>query len=128
MRKTPKKNQVSRGASGGDGIDPLTRQEREPKPFSQSNAAEQAEKMAAQLRLLVEAAPNGMVMVNTRGEIIMVNAQMERLFGCDRSRCWADPWKCSCRSGTAPCTPETRAMGHGRDLFARRKDGSEFSG
>jgi PAS domain S-box-containing protein len=136
MPKTPKKNQVSQRASDGDGIDPLPRQEREPKLLSQSSAAEQAEKIAAQLKLLVEAAPNGMVMVNTRGEIIMVNAQMERLFGYDRSEMLGQPVEMLLPQRYRTMhpvqrrmffhSPETRAMGHGRDLFARRKDGSEF--
>ena len=36
-------------------------------------------------RLVVEAAPNAMVMINRQGEIVMVNAQAERVFGYPRS-------------------------------------------
>ena len=40
----------------------------------------------ARLRQVVESAPNAMVMINGRGEIEMVNAQAERVFGYDASR------------------------------------------
>jgi PAS domain S-box-containing protein len=94
------------------------------------------EKSAAQLRLVVEAAPNGMVMVNERGQILMVNAQMERLFGYARAEMVGQSIEMllperyqAAHPGQRQDffrSPLTRAMGHGRDLFARRKDGSEF--
>jgi PAS domain S-box-containing protein len=94
------------------------------------------EASAAQFRLVVEAAPNGMVMVDDRGAIIMVNAQMERLFGYERSEMLGQPIELllperyrARHPGQRQefyTSPQTRAMGHGRDLFGRRKDGSEF--
>jgi PAS domain S-box-containing protein len=97
---------------------------------------EALEKSAAQFRLVVESAPNGMVMVNEDGDILMVNSQMERLFGYDRSQMIGRPIEMLLperyrathpgQRGDFFRSPLTRAMGHGRDLFARRKDGSEF--
>jgi two-component system, LuxR family, sensor kinase FixL len=87
-------------------------------------------------RLAVEASPNGMVLVNAQGKIVLANACLEKLFGYEireligqavellvperfRSNHLAH------RAGfhTAPVA---RAMGAGRELFARRKDGTEF--
>src|SRR5258707_2116808 len=42
-------------------------------------------------RLVVEAAPNAMVMVNTAGEIVMVNGQAERVFGYSRAELLGQP-------------------------------------
>ncbi len=94
------------------------------------------EAVAAQMRLAVEAAPNGMVMIDERGTITMVNAQLERMFGYDRREMLGQPIELLLPEryrGAHPGqrtaffhSPEARAMGHGRDLFARRKDGTEF--
>ena len=42
-------------------------------------------------RLVVEAAPTGMVMVNREGTILLVNAQVEKLFGYSRDRLLNQP-------------------------------------
>jgi PAS domain S-box-containing protein len=94
-------------------------------------------KSAAQLRLVVEGAPNGVVMVDERGTILMVNSQMERLSGYGRAEMIGQPVEIllperyrSAHPGQRAeffRSPLTRAMGHGRDLFARRKDGTEFA-
>ncbi len=91
---------------------------------------------AARLRLIVEAAPSGMVMVDQYGVIILVNAQMERLFGYPREemlgatieKLLPERYRGSHSSLREEFyqTPLVRAMGRGRDLYARRKDGSEF--
>ncbi len=86
-------------------------------------------------RLVVESAPNAMVMVDRTGRIVLVNAQTEKLFGYGRGellgqavellvpeRFRAHPEH---RAGFF-AHPEARAMGVGRDLSGRRKDGSEF--
>jgi PAS domain S-box-containing protein len=87
-------------------------------------------------RLVVEAAPNAMVMINGRGEIEMVNAQAERVFGYARTEMLGQPVEMLVPHrfrGHHPAlrhsfggVAEARPMGAGRDLFARRKDGSEF--
>jgi two-component system, LuxR family, sensor kinase FixL len=87
-------------------------------------------------RLVVEAAPNAMVMVNEAGEIVMVNAQAERVFGYARAELlgrslemlvperFRRPHVGQRRAFFSD--PRARPMGAGRDLYGLRKDGSEF--
>ena len=87
-------------------------------------------------RLVVEAAPNATVMVNRASEIVLVNAQAERLLGYSRTELLGQPIKVLVperfRSGHVQmrasffADPRPRPMGLGRDLFGRKKDGSEF--
>ena len=96
------------------------------------------EEIAAELRfrLVVEAAPNAMVMVNRAGEIVMVNAQTERVFGYSRIELLGQrvemlvpPRFRGHHSGLREMfsvDPQTRPMGAGRDLYGLKKDGSEF--
>lgn len=87
-------------------------------------------------RKVVEAAPNAMVMVNALGQIEMVNAQAEKVFGYTRQEMLGQSVEILVpeRSrGAHPglramfnSDPRSRPMGAGRDLYARRKDGSEF--
>ncbi len=87
-------------------------------------------------RLVVEAAPNAMVMINPRGQIEMVNAQAERVFGYSRTEMLGQPVEMLVperfRGGhpalraTFAGAANARPMGAGRDLYARRKDGSDF--
>ena len=87
-------------------------------------------------RLVVEAAPNAMVMVDRAGEIVMVNAQAERVFGYSRTELLGQPVEMLVPQrfrGHHPglreaffADPLARPMGAGRDLFGLRKDGSEF--
>jgi PAS domain S-box-containing protein len=85
---------------------------------------------------MVEAAPCGMVMIEPRGRIVLVNPQMEAMFGYARSELIGAPLEIllperfrathgSHRRAFAGA-PSIRQMGVGRDLTARRKDGSEF--
>lgn len=86
--------------------------------------------------LAVEAAPNGFVLVNPEGEILMVNARIEQLFGYNRQELVGQSIEKLLperfHNGHAfdradyLAHPATRPMGNGRALFARRKDGSEF--
>ncbi|MGH8504760.1 MAG: putative bifunctional diguanylate cyclase/phosphodiesterase [Stenotrophobium sp.] len=87
------------------------------------------------LGLVIEAAPNAMVMVDAAGLIALVNSQAEKLFGYSRTELLGNtiemlvPKKFrndhdSLRTGFSR-HPETRSMGAGRDLFGLRKDGSE---
>ncbi|MBL8710067.1 MAG: PAS domain S-box protein [Rhodospirillaceae bacterium] len=87
-------------------------------------------------RQVVEAAPNAMVMINAGGVIELANAQAERVFGYDRTELLGKPIETLVPErfrGHHPglrrhyfAAPDSRPMGAGRDLFARRKDGSEF--
>jgi protein-histidine pros-kinase len=87
-------------------------------------------------RLVVESAPNAMLLVNGEGKITLVNSQTEKLFGFSREELINKeveiliPRRFKEKHpeyrNTFFASPKTRAMGAGRDLFARRKDGSEF--
>ncbi|MFZ6653952.1 PAS domain-containing sensor histidine kinase [Undibacterium sp. TJN19] len=87
-------------------------------------------------RQVVEAAPNAMVMIDSSGQIEMVNAQTEQIFGYSREELLGQPVEMliperfhhqhpGLRSSYFS-SPSTRTMGSGRDLFGRRKNGSEF--
>jgi PAS domain S-box-containing protein len=89
-----------------------------------------------QFRLAVEAAPNGMVVVDQEGRITLVNAQMETLFGYGREELLDQPIEIlvpqrfrvhhPAHRIAFLANPQARAMGAGRDLYGVRKDGSEF--
>ncbi|MDP3599296.1 MAG: PAS domain S-box protein, partial [Nitrospirota bacterium] len=89
-----------------------------------------------QLRIVVESAPSGMVMVDQNGIMRMVNAEMEKIFGYPRAELLGQPIE-----RLIPKTvqhqqvkdriafidqPRSRAMGMEPDLKGQRKDGSEF--
>jgi PAS domain S-box-containing protein len=87
-------------------------------------------------RLAVEAAPSGMIMADSEGRIILLNAYTEKLFGYGRDELTGQKLEMlvperfrgkhsGLRAGYIT-QPTVRPMGVGRDLFALRKDGSEF--
>lgn len=90
----------------------------------------------ASTRSLVEAAPDGIVLADDDGRILLVNRQTEVLFGYDRDellgrsvddllpqrfRTMHRAYRSRYRG-----EPRTRPMGSGLTLWGRRKDGSEF--
>jgi PAS domain S-box-containing protein len=87
-------------------------------------------------RLVVEASPNGIVLVNTHGRIELVNAYTEKLFGYGREELIGQPIETLVPEGFRAehpahraqflAAPEAWMMGARRELLARRKDGSEF--
>jgi PAS domain S-box-containing protein len=93
-------------------------------------------RMEARFRQAVESAPNAMVMVNQAGLIELVNAQTEHLFGYGRKELLGQPVEMLMPRrfrdghpglrGMFNTAPQARPMGGGRDLYALRKDGSEF--
>lgn len=87
-------------------------------------------------RGLLEAAPDGMVIVDQQGTIAMVNAQTEKLFGYTRAELLDNPVELLVPERFRDIHPfhrkqygknlPVRSMGPDLDLYARRKDGSEF--
>lgn len=85
---------------------------------------------------LLEATPDAMVIADAHGTIQLVNTQVERIFGHTRAELLGRSVEM-----LMPATlrnkhrehvkhynrvPELRMMGHGRELVATRKDGTEF--
>ena len=90
----------------------------------------------AQFHQVVERTPNGMVMVDRKGKIVLVNAQIESSFGFTRDELLGQSIEmlvpvrfhahhAAYRDGFI-ADPAARPMGSGRDLYGLRKDGSEF--
>lgn len=85
---------------------------------------------------VVEMAPNAMVMIDRNGLIELVNAQTENIFGYARADMLGQSIDMLLPERFRAAHPHhraiffdqptPRAMGVGRDLFGRRKDGSEF--
>jgi two-component system, NarL family, sensor histidine kinase DevS len=85
---------------------------------------------------IIEAAPDGFVMVDLTGTIVLVNAQTERLFGYDRGELVGQPVEIllpePVRSAHVVerdryiAHPHTRAMGIGLDLVGLHRGGHEF--
>jgi two-component system sensor kinase FixL len=95
------------------------------------------QKQAQELfQLATEASPSGTVLVDHQGRIALVNAHAEKLFGYTRDELIGkgaeilipDRFARSHAGDRANffAAPEARPMGAGRELFACRKDGSEF--
>jgi PAS domain S-box-containing protein len=87
-------------------------------------------------RQVVETAPDAMMIVDTAGRIVLVNAQVEELFGYSREELLGQAIECllperfrqrhvAHRSGFIGAA-KVRPMGVGLALYGRRKDGSEF--
>jgi two-component system, sensor histidine kinase and response regulator len=87
-------------------------------------------------RDLVEAAPDALIITNTEGSIVLVNAQAENLFGYKRAELLGkrldllmpERFRGAHRKHQARyyAAPQVRSMGAGLDLFALHKDGHEF--
>jgi two-component system sensor kinase FixL len=87
-------------------------------------------------RLVVEASPNGIVLFNAQGQIVLVNARAEKLFGYERQELIGQDVDLVIperfRGGSLthrasfPTVTAAQAAGAGLELFARLKDGTEF--
>ena len=99
--------------------------------------AEQAHDGAeVRFRDMIESGPDAIVVVDAEGQVMLVNAQVERLFGYARDELLGESVEmlvpdrfrdrhADHRAGYRT-DPRARAMGAGLELLARRKDGGEF--
>lgn len=85
---------------------------------------------------VVESAPNAIVAVDQRGKIVLVNSQAEKIFGYQGKELVGGSVEVLVPERLRSGLPEyrmgfsadlqARPMGAGRDLYAVRKDGTEF--
>jgi len=88
------------------------------------------------VRLAVEACPSGMIMTDSAGKIVLVNAEVERLFGYRRDELIGNSVDMLVPAAVRDAhvghrngfvaRPQKRPMGVGHDLCGVRKDGTEF--
>jgi two-component system, LuxR family, sensor kinase FixL len=97
----------------------------------------ESESTADRFKEVIESVPSGLIMVNTDGNIVLFNRQAEQIFGYLRGEVIGRPMEVllperfrsahvGMRQGFMK-NASPRQMGTGRDLFALRKDGSEFA-
>jgi two-component system, sensor histidine kinase PdtaS len=88
-----------------------------------------------QFRLALEATPTAMIMVDSAGAIVLVNAQLEKLFGYQRAELIGMPVEQLIPHryrdrhpdfrGSFFSAPQARPMGRGRELYGLHKSGAE---
>jgi PAS domain S-box-containing protein len=87
-------------------------------------------------RLAVEGSPSGQIMVDSDGVMVLVNAEVEQLFGYGREELIGQPIEMLVAQDFCiehrehrikfAAGPRPRRMGTGRDLFGIRKNGTRF--
>lgn len=88
------------------------------------------------MRLAFEASPDGMIVIDRKGKIVFVNSSIEALFGYQREELLGQEVEIlvperfrrqhpQLRNHYLEA-PQTRAMGSGRELYGRHRDGREF--
>lgn len=99
-------------------------------------AVEEAREKEKLFRDFVEAAPDAKIIVDEKGKIVLVNSQTERLFGYERKELLGQHVEVliphrfvaahRARRAAFSQDPRVRPMGAGMDLYAIRKDETEF--
>jgi PAS domain S-box-containing protein len=88
-------------------------------------------------RYLLDTAPDAIVVTDSKGKIDFVNLQTEKIFGYARAELVGQPIEILIPERFRPshvghrtqyaAEPSLRPMGSGRELFGRRKDGTEIA-
>lgn len=101
------------------------------------NMAQSLELLFEQNQRIMEVTPEAIVISDSGGKIVMVNAQTEKLFGYSREELIGQsveiliPERVRAGHGAHRAAymaqNTTGQMGKGRELFARKKEGTEFS-
>ncbi|MFT5366962.1 MAG: two-component system sensor histidine kinase/response regulator [Candidatus Latescibacterota bacterium] len=97
---------------------------------------QQIRKREIRFRAVLESTPDGILIVGSDGKITLVNGPLEEMFGYNREDLLGQSIEMlvperfhgghkAQRDGYLN-QPHSRSMGEGQDLYARRKDGSEF--
>jgi PAS domain S-box-containing protein len=104
--------------------------------IERKRAEDAAKASEAQFRGVLATAPNAIVISDHEGRILLVNEQVENVFGYIREELIGQPVEILLpetlrglhikHRGHYMNEPYTRAMGYGLDLQGRRKDGSTF--
>jgi PAS domain S-box-containing protein len=92
--------------------------------------------MESKAQALLETAPDAMVIVNSFGQIILINAQTEKLFGYEKNELLGQnveilipdrfTGKHNAHRKNFFANAKARTMGEGQELFGKHKSGLEF--